>query len=152
MATREQTSKVSRPKKAPSAAPMIGKPLIRTVGRRKSAIARLHLKSGKGEFVVNTKPVEVYFPYQLWREAVLSPLPLVGMQGNVDISVKVQGGGQNAQAEAIRLALARALVEMNAEWRPTLRKMGWLTRDAREKERKKPGLKRARRAPQWQKR
>ncbi len=148
-----QESKIRRPKKTTTAPLKGNSDIIRSVGRRKTAVARLHLKpSGTGQFVVNTRPMNEYFPYQLSRDAVRSPLPLVGLDGTVDISVKVEGGGQNAQAEAIRLALARALILMNADWRPTLRKMGWLTRDAREKERKKPGLKRARRAPQWQKR
>lgn len=126
---------------------------IQTVGRRKRAVARLRLvTNGSGEYTVNGKKYTDYFPYTLWREVVTSPLPLLGVQDSVNISVKVEGGGVNAQSEAVRLALARALVEMNSEWRPTLRKVGWLTRDSREKERKKPGLKRARRAPQWQKR
>ncbi len=126
---------------------------IQSIGRRKRAVARLRLTpNGDGTFIVNGKKYTDYFPYTLWREVVISPLPLVGLQDAVNISVKVQGGGVNAQSEAIRLALARALVTLNNDWRPTLRKVGWLTRDAREKERKKPGLKRARRAPQWQKR
>ena len=83
---------------------------------------------------------------------MVQPLSQVGLDGQVDISVKVAGGGLPAQAEAIRLALARVLVLFNPDWRSTLRKMTYLTRDPREKERKKPGLKRARRAPQWQKR
>ena len=126
---------------------------IQTVGRRKTATARLRMTSqGKGVFVVNSKNVENYFPYKLWRERMVQPLSQVGLDGQVDISVKVAGGGLPAQAEAIRLALARVLVLFNPDWRSTLRKMTYLTRDPREKERKKPGLKRARRAPQWQKR
>lgn len=130
-----------------------GKNFIQTVGRRKRAVARLRLhQHGSGTYIVNNKPHSVYFPYPFWQEVVSSPLPLVGLAGAVDITVKVEGGGLNAQSEAVRLALARALILVNADWRPTLRKMGWLTRDSRQKERKKPGLKRARRAPQWQKR
>lgn len=126
---------------------------IQTVGRRKSAVARLRfIKNGSGKFTINEKEYKIYFPFSLWQEIATEPLLLVGLDGNVDISVKVNGGGLPAQAVAVRLALARALVIHNADWRPTLRKMGYLTRDPREKERKKPGLKRARRAPQWQKR
>ncbi|PJE75803.1 30S ribosomal protein S9 [Candidatus Uhrbacteria bacterium CG10_big_fil_rev_8_21_14_0_10_48_11] len=126
---------------------------IQTVGRRKSAVARvrLHLK-GKGVITVNGKKLEEYFPHKLQQEAITAPLPLVGMNDTTDITVKVAGGGMRGQAEAIRLGVARALVVNNEEVRPTLRKMGWLTRDPRVKERKKPGLKGARRAPQWQKR
>ncbi|OGL87227.1 30S ribosomal protein S9 [Candidatus Uhrbacteria bacterium RIFCSPLOWO2_02_FULL_48_12] len=107
---------------------------------------------GSGQLIVNNKNYKQYFPFALWQEVVTEPLPLVGLDKDIDISVKVSGGGLPAQAEAIRLALARALLVHNADWRPVLRKMGYLTRDPREKERKKPGLKRARRAPQWQKR
>ena len=126
---------------------------IQTVGRRKSAVARLRfVKNGSGKFTINGKEYKDYFTFSLWQEIVTEPLPLVGLNNNTDISLKVSGGGLPAQAVAVRLALARALVIHNADWRPTLRKMGYLTRDPREKERKKPGLKRARRAPQWQKR
>lgn len=129
------------------------KAYIQTVGRRKSAVARVRLfASGDGSYIINEKKYDDYFPYQLSREVVMSPLPLVGLQGTATITVHVQGGGINAQSEAIRLGLSRALIIHNPDWRPVLRKMGWLTRDARKKERKKPGLKRARRAPQWQKR
>lgn len=126
---------------------------IQTVGRRKSAVARVRLmRKGKGQIVVNEKPLSEYFQAVMYQNVVNEPLPLVGLQDDADISVKVEGGGHKAQAEAIRLGIARALIEHNEEWRPTLRKMGWLTRDPRVKERKKPGLKRARRAPQWAKR
>lgn len=126
---------------------------IQAVGRRKNAVARVRLHStGDGSYTINGKKYDDYFPYQLWREVVISPLPVVGLQGTATITVRVQGGGINAQSEAIRLGLSRALIVHNPDWRPTLRKLGWLTRDARKKERKKPGLKRARRAPQWQKR
>jgi small subunit ribosomal protein S9 len=127
--------------------------LIQTVGRRKRAIARVRLtRKGKGQFIVNDKPLKEYFQAIMYQNIVNEPLPLVGLEGETDISVKVLGGGHRAQAEAIRLGIARALLEHNEEWRQLLRKMGWLTRDPRIKERKKPGLKRARRAPQWAKR
>lgn len=114
-------------------------------GRRKTAVARVRLYPGDGKFVVNEKEVEL-------DEAVISPLKLVGKLGNFDLSVKVLGGGIMSQKEAIRLGISRALILLNPEFRPTLKKAGYLTRDAREVERKKPGLKKARRAPQWSKR
>lgn len=129
------------------------KDYIQTVGRRKCATARVRLtRKGKGVIVINDKPLEQYFQAVLFQNIVTEPLPLVGLQGESDVSVKVEGGGLKAQAEAVRLGIARALVEHNEDWRVLLRKMGWLTRDSRIKERKKPGLKRARRAPQWAKR
>ncbi|MFA5954527.1 MAG: 30S ribosomal protein S9 [Patescibacteria group bacterium] len=141
------------PKAKPAAVSGDHQGFIRAVGRRKSAIARVRLYlKGKGDITINGKKLSVYFPQQLLQDTILEPLPLVGLGDAVDVTVKVVGGGIMGQAEAIRLGLVRALVEHNIEWRPTMRKMGWLTRDARVKERKKPGLKRARRAPQWQKR
>lgn len=129
------------------------KKYIQTVGRRKRAVARVRLTlGGDGSYLVNTKKHTDYFAYPLMQEVVTSPLPVVGLEGAATVSVRVEGGGVNAQSEAIRLGLSRALIIFNPEFRPVLRKMGWLTRDSREKERKKPGLKRARRAPQWQKR
>lgn len=127
--------------------------LVQTVGRRKRATARVRMtRSGKGEIVVNGMPLVEYFQAVMHQNIVTDPLPVVGLQGEADISAKVEGGGLHSQAEAIRLGISRALIEHNEEWRPVLRKMGWLTRDSRIKERKKPGLKRARRAPQWAKR
>ena len=127
--------------------------MIRTVGRRKTAIARLRfVREGQPGIMVNGVDYKEYFPYALWQEVVAAPLPQVGLAGLVEITIKVSGGGKIAQAEAIRLALSRALILHNPDWRPTLRSLGYLTRDPREKERKKPGLKRARRAPQWRKR
>ena len=126
---------------------------LQTVGRRKRAVARLRFSpQGQGSIIINSKDYRQYFPYSLWQSIVSEPLPLVGLQQSGTITVKVAGGGLAAQAVAVRLALARALILHNPDWRPTLRKMGWLTRDPREKERKKPGLKRARRGPQWAKR
>lgn len=122
------------------------------VGRRKTAVATVILKPGKGEIVINQRPVEQYFPREEVRKKIFDPLVLLNQLNQFDISVKTSGGGFNAQAEAIRLGISRALVKFNEEFRSMLKKSGFLTRDAREKERKKPGLKRARRAPQWQKR
>ena len=115
-------------------------------GRRKTAIARVRLYTkGKGIVTINTKEMKA-------DPIFVTPLELVGEQGKWDISVKVAGGGRHSQLEAIRLGIARALLEFNIEWRQTLKKAGFLRRDPREKERMKPGLKRARRAPQWAKR
>lgn len=122
------------------------------VGKRKTAVAlvRLHEK-GKGQnFVNNTELTEFFFGTLI--ESALSPLELTDKLTEFDITVKVEGGGVSAQADAVRHGIARALVEYDAELRPVLKKAGLLTRDARMKERKKPGLKRARRAPQWRKR
>lgn len=122
-------------------------------GKRKTSVARVRMYSGgKGEFTVNEKPAEEYFSLLTSKGIVNSPLKLTGMNKKFDVSVKVDGGGMNSQAEAIRHGVARALLEFDPELRATLKKAGFLTRDARTKERKKPGLKRARRAPQFSKR
>lgn len=115
-------------------------------GSRKTAITRVRLYPGKGKIVINDK--EIFQP----DEVYLAPLILVGQKDKFDLSIKVKGGGLTGQKEAIRHGISRALLEFNKDLRPTLKKAGFLTRDPREKERKKPGLKRARRAPQWQKR
>ena len=115
-------------------------------GRRKRAVARVFLTAGKGRVTINDKNIETP------NEEMIQPLTLVGMSDKFDISVKVQGGGQNGQIGAVRHGVARAIAKLNPELRKALRDAGMLTRDPREKERKKPGLKRARRAPQWQKR
>lgn len=115
-------------------------------GSRKTAIARVRIYPGKGMLVINGKQVKEI------NEDIAGPLSLVGQNGKFDISVVVCGGGKNSQKDAIIHGISRALLEYNNELKSTLRKAGLLTRDPREKERKKPGLKRARRAPQWQKR
>ncbi|MBM3144290.1 MAG: 30S ribosomal protein S9 [Chloroflexi bacterium] len=122
------------------------------IGRRKVSTARVRLVSGSGEFIVNEKPLEAYFPRLGDVETILGPLELVGQRASLDVSVRVQGGGVTGQADAVQLGLARALVQMDPQYKPTMRKGGFLTRDAREKERKKPGLKRARKAPTYTKR
>jgi small subunit ribosomal protein S9 len=122
------------------------------VGRRKTSSARVRISNGTGEFVVNGKPVREYFTRLGDVDHLLAPLMAVDMQGRVDVSVKVQGGGVTGQAGAVRHGLARALVDMDPEMRPAMRSGGYLTRDARMKERKKPGLKRARKAPTYTKR
>jgi len=114
-------------------------------GRRKTAVARVRLYPGKGIYTINNKPSTA-------SEKVLMPLKLVGKASDFDISVFVTGGGKSSQIDATALGIARALIVLNPEFRPTLKKAGYLTRDPREVERKKPGLKKARRAPQWSKR
>lgn len=122
------------------------------VGKRKSAIAlvRLHEK-GKGEVFINNKKIDEYL-FGILIENALQPLALTGKEKDFNITIKVEGGGVSSQADAIRHGIARALVLFNSDFRPVLKKAGLLTRDARVKERKKPGLKGARRAPQWKKR
>ena len=123
------------------------------LGRRKTSIARVRLyKTGSGNMTVNGKALAVYFPVQELTNMVESVLTVVGLQGAVDIVASAQGGGIHGQAESVRLGLARALIILNPTYRKTLKKMGCLTRDPRAKERKKFGLKKARRAPQWSKR
>lgn len=125
---------------------------IEAVGRRKTASARVRLYPGTGEIVVNDKPMNQYFGRDLDQMALRQPLSLVGAEATYNISVKVHGGGEGGQAAAVRLGIARALCESDANLRPVLKSAGFLTRDARAKERKKPGLKRARKAPQYTKR
>ncbi len=121
-------------------------------GKRKTAVAQIKFyPKGKREIFINNKILEEYFPYFVWQEIIKGPISLTGLK-DYKIAVKVEGGGTKAQAEAIRLGISRALVKINPEFKSTLKKVKFLTRDARVKERKKPGLKRARRAPQWQKR
>lgn len=126
--------------------------LLKSVGRRKRASARIHLTPGKGGIVINGRSLESYFGTKILRDKVNAPLVAVGKEKEFDISAKVSGGGITGQAEAIRHGVARAILEWNPEFRKTLRFAGYLTRDPREKERKKPGLRKARRAPQWSKR
>jgi len=123
------------------------------VGRRKESTARVRLMSGAGSFVVNQKKIEEYFTRLGDLQSVMLPLEVTGEnQSTYDISVLVKGGGVSGQTDAVRLGLARALAKLNPEYVSSLRKMGLLTRDPRIKERKKPGLKRARKAPTYTKR
>lgn len=124
----------------------------KAVGRRKEASARVKIASGTGNFTINEKPALEYLGNDRLVNKALSPLNILSLSGKFDIFVRASGGGKNGQAEAIRHGLARALVELKTENKPTLRKAGYITRDPRAKERKKPGLKRARKAPQFSKR
>ncbi len=122
------------------------------IGRRKTSVASVRLYPGDGRFVVNGKPAHEYFSRDTDLAHALTPLKITGNENKFMISVVVKGGGISGQAGAVRHGIARALLEANPDLRPTLRASGLLTRDARIKERKKPGLKRARKAPQYTKR
>jgi small subunit ribosomal protein S9 len=122
------------------------------VGRRKTSTARVRIITGTGKITVNGKEFEAYFTRLGDMDSILSPLRVAGLEGKVDVSVKVAGGGVTGQTEAVRHGVARALQAMSPELHPSLRSAGHLTRDARMKERKKPGLKRARKAPTYTKR
>lgn len=121
-------------------------------GRRKSAVARVYIKPGSGNIVVNRKPVDEFFSRETGRMLVRQPLELTDNLSNFDIHVNVTGGGESGQAGAVRHGIARALVDYDASLKPVLRKAGLITRDAREVERKKVGLHKARRRPQYSKR
>jgi small subunit ribosomal protein S9 len=121
-------------------------------GRRKSAVARVYAKTGTGRIVVNSKPLEDYFGRKTDQMVVRQPLEVVAMSDKIDVVVKVAGGGPTGQAGAIRHGLTRALLVLDEALRPPLRKAGFVTRDAREVERKKVGLHKARRRPQYSKR
>jgi len=123
------------------------------IGRRKTSIAKVKVfKKGSGKIVVNEKDYQKYFPTVEQQERILGAIKLVGQVDKLDVTVNVVGGGVVSQAEAIRHGLSHALIQLNPNFRKPLKKAGFLTRDSRKKERKKPGLKRARKAPQWAKR
>jgi small subunit ribosomal protein S9 len=124
----------------------------RGTGKRKTSIARVILRPGDGATWVNGRTLEEYFPRAVWRTLVTAPLRIVGLEGQYDLRVRVHGGGLSGQAGAVRHGIARALVELNPELRVPLKREGFLTRDARVVERKKAGLHKARKAPQFSKR
>ncbi len=121
-------------------------------GRRKSAVARARVARGSGQFTLNGRPLEEYFTTEKLRSRVLEPFEVLEQSGQWDVRARLHGGGTTGQAGALRLAIARALAEEDADWRGPLKHAGLLTRDARKVERKKYGLKKARRAPQFSKR
>ena len=121
-------------------------------GRRKSSVARVFIKAGTGNIVVNEKPVDLYFSRETGRMIVRQPLELTNNTGSFDVMVTVAGGGESGQAGAIRHGITRALIDYDAALKPPLKKAGLVTRDAREVERKKVGLRKARRAKQFSKR
>lgn len=132
--------------------PMPSGQAVHAVGRRKEAVVRVRLVPGTGEFRLNGTSLERYFPNKVHQQLIREPLLTVNKAEAYDVFGNLSGGGTSGQAGALRLAIARALVELNIDDRPALKKAGFLTRDAREKERKKYGLKKARKAPQYSKR
>jgi len=136
---------------APVRAPRGDRP-IQTVGRRKEAIVRVRLMPGTGNFTLNGRSLETYFPSKVHQQLVKEPLVTVERVDAVDVFANLRGGGTSGQAGALRLAIARALCELDLDHRPALKKAGFLTRDARVTESKKYGLKKARKAPQYSKR
>ena len=128
------------------------KPYFYGTGRRKDSVARVRVYTGTGKITVNDRDIDSYFGLETLKLIVRSPLVLLGLEGKYDVVVRVSGGGVSGQAGAIRHGLARALLQQNEENRSVLKKAGFLTRDPRMKERKKYGLKAARRAPQFSKR
>jgi small subunit ribosomal protein S9 len=127
-------------------------PLVQTTGRRKEAVARVRLRPGSGVILVNRRPIDEYFPTATHRMVVMEPLRLANVAEIYDVDATIDGGGVTGQAGALRMGIARALVAVDDELRPSLKRAGLLTRDARVKESKKYGLKKARKAPQYSKR
>ena len=126
--------------------------IINAIGRRKSAVARVYLKEGKGNITINQKDYKEYFPIEQLQFVVQQPLKVLQVEEKYDITVNLDGGGINGQAEALRMAIARALVKINVDDKPAMRHNGFLTRDPREVERKKPGRPKARKRFQFSKR
>ena len=125
---------------------------IHTIGRRKASVARIYLNKGKGAITINKKNYKDFFPVEGLQKKVLQPFSILDLEGKFDVKVNVNGGGNTGQADAIKLAIARALCELDLENRPALKAEGLLTRDPRVVERKKPGQKKARKKFQWVKR
>ncbi len=128
------------------------KPLVQSTGRRKEAVARVRIRPGSGQIVVNKRALDSYFPSETHRMIVTEPLRLTSTAEVYDVDATIDGGGVSGQAGALRLGIARGLVVLDDELRVPLKRAGFLTRDAREKESKKYGLKKARKAPQYSKR
>lgn len=126
--------------------------VVNTIGRRKTSVARIYMKSGSGQITINNRELANYFPSEIMQTIVKQPLAKVEVQGNYDFTINVDGGGLKGQAEAIRMAISRALVEVDTENRPALKEEGFLTRDPRMVERKKYGRRKARRRFQFSKR
>ncbi len=125
---------------------------LNATGRRKSAIARVYLNEGKGNITINGRDLKDYFPSEILQYVVKQPLDVLNLVGSYDVKANLDGGGEKGQAEALRLGIARALVEVNPEYKTTLRASGFMTRDPREVERKKPGQPKARKRFQFSKR
>ncbi len=126
--------------------------VVNTLGRRKTAVARIYLSEGKGNITINKRDLKEYFPSTILQYIVLQPLQVLGVQEKYDIKVNLDGGGPKGQAEALRLAIARAMLDIDPENRKELKAAGFLTRDPREVERKKPGRPKARKRFQFSKR
>ena len=149
-ATAEESPDEEAPRKA--AVKLEGDARVIATGKRKSSIARVIILPGEGKVTVNKRELDAYFPRSLHQSMARQPLVATGYDGNVDVQVRVHGGGISGQAGAVRHGIARALVEVDPELRGELKRRGYLTRDAREKERRKAGLKKARKRPQFSKR
>lgn len=151
--TAKKSNKVEEPKDAVEAKP---EKYFCAVGRRKSSVAQVRLfpeeKAGENDNIVNNKKAKDYFPGSTLQNSLLAPLRAVGVAGKFKFTILAKGGGFKGQVEASRLGISRALVKYNEEFRKTLKDLGFLTRDSRIVERKKPGLKKARKSPQWAKR
>jgi small subunit ribosomal protein S9 len=130
----------------------VAEALTRATGRRKEAVCRARLLEGSGKWEINGRPIEDYFPSASHRMIITEPLKLTDTDGRYDIIARIEGGGISGQAGALRHAISKALAELDPDLRVSLKKAGFLTRDAREKERRKYGLKKARKAPQYSKR
>lgn len=126
--------------------------MYQATGRRKTSTARVILREGKGAFVINNRPIDEYFAFETLRKIAKAPLELTETEGKFDVTVRVEGGGFTGQAGAVRHAVSRALLLVDPEYRAILKQAGYLTRDSRMKERKKYGLKKARRSSQFSKR
>lgn len=149
--TTDEQAETAPPKEA-VAEPLIPGKAPQTVGRRKEAIVRVRLVPGSGKFQLNGRALEQYFPNKVHQQLIREPLVTIDKTNSFDVIANLVGGGVTGQAGALRLAIARALIEVEPEDRPALKKAGFLTRDPRVKERKKYGLKKARKAPQYSKR
>ncbi len=130
----------------------MAKPLVQATGRRKESVARVRLRDGSGQVTLNGRALEEYFPTMAARMRVMEPYTITQTQGRYDTEATLEGGGSTGQADALRLGISRALIELDPGLRPVLKKAGMLTRDSRIVESKKYGLKKARRAPQYTKR
>jgi small subunit ribosomal protein S9 len=147
----EATPELDETPAAPRA-PRVTAETAQTVGRRKEAVVRVRITPGTGQFLLNGKTLEQYFPNKVHQQLIREPLVILEKPESFDIRANLKGGGITGQAGALRLAIARALIEIDSDDRPALKKAGFLTRDPRVKERKKYGLKKARKAPQYSKR
>jgi small subunit ribosomal protein S9 len=152
----EYTTETGDTAAAGAARPAARKPVVTGnalgTGRRKEAIARVRITPGSGKWLINDRSLDEYFPNKVHQQLISEPLVTLGGEDQFDISARISGGGVTGQAGALRLGIARALILVDPDSRPTLKRAGFLTRDARVKERKKAGLKKARKAPQYSKR